>query len=363
MVAAALAGRTAIVTPAESGCVVVFDKESDEQNQEIIAELASRLSGTLQCPLLAVLNHDDDILWYQLYLNGGLVDEYNSAPGYFETEDEEAAGAGPEGGDAGKLCRAFGSNATAEVERILRKPSAEDDGYVFAVERHGDLAAALGIPAFGVGAGFETIAGGELPEAVDGRDLMDAKELAAGPSLEDIWCRPVPGYYKTSFRAHPGLTKSIPSCWMPGLWADLECAERELSEQFRMATAEARKKFQQLGFAEVGFKKLKRVLNPHSRDRGGINYLDGSRRHFGQIIYNRTFIPSLQAERETLVVSFTAVFADGAFSCTNNPETFEPVPNHSVVRFKSGDVAFIYGQFVERLNQRSDAPREFADLA
>ncbi len=198
-----LAGRSAIVTPAENGCVVVFDKESDDQNQEVMAELASRLSGTLQCPLLAVLNHDDDILWYQLYLNGGLVDEYDSAPGYFETEDEEAAGAGPEGGDAGKLCRVFGSNATAEAERILRKPSAEDGGYVFAVERHGDLAAALGIPSFGVGAGFGTIAGGELPEELDGHDLMNAKELATGPQLEDIWRLRCPVITRSAFAPIP----------------------------------------------------------------------------------------------------------------------------------------------------------------
>ena len=55
-VATALAGRSAIVTPEQEGCVVVFDEESDEQNQEIIVELASRLSGQFRCPLLAVLN-------------------------------------------------------------------------------------------------------------------------------------------------------------------------------------------------------------------------------------------------------------------------------------------------------------------
>lgn len=81
-VAAAMAGRSALVTSAHDGCVVVFDEESDEQNSEIIAELASRLSGQFRCPLLAIMNHDDSILWYQLYLCGELVDEYNSAPGY-----------------------------------------------------------------------------------------------------------------------------------------------------------------------------------------------------------------------------------------------------------------------------------------
>ncbi len=34
-VAAALAGRSAIVTPAEDGCVVVFDEQSDEQDRAV----------------------------------------------------------------------------------------------------------------------------------------------------------------------------------------------------------------------------------------------------------------------------------------------------------------------------------------
>ena len=85
--------------------------------------------------------------------------------------------AGPEGGDAKKLCAAFGSDAVKEVEGILRKPFAEDNGYVFAMERHGDLAAALGIPSFGVGSGFELISSGELPEDLNGNELVKSKDL------------------------------------------------------------------------------------------------------------------------------------------------------------------------------------------
>ena len=66
-VAAALAGRSAIVTHEQDGCVVVFDEASEDQGQEVITGLASRLSRELSCPVLAVLNHDDDIFWYQLY--------------------------------------------------------------------------------------------------------------------------------------------------------------------------------------------------------------------------------------------------------------------------------------------------------
>ena len=55
-VAAALAGRSAIVAPEQDGSVIVFDEDSDEQNQEVIAELAGRMSRRFAYPLLAVMN-------------------------------------------------------------------------------------------------------------------------------------------------------------------------------------------------------------------------------------------------------------------------------------------------------------------
>jgi hypothetical protein len=168
-VAAALAGRTAIVTPAQDGCVVVFDEQSDEQDSAVITELASRLSRELRCPVLAVLNHDDDILWYQLYLSGELADEYDSSPGYFDASAEPSA---PAGGDAQKLCSAFDASDVAAVESILRKSSYDEGGYAFAFERHADLARALGIPSFGVGAGFRYVSDGELPEGLDEDSLL-----------------------------------------------------------------------------------------------------------------------------------------------------------------------------------------------
>jgi len=108
-IAAELAGRAAIVSPEKNGCVVVFDEESDDQNDEIIAEIASRLSGKLRCALLSVLNHDDDILQYKLYSDGEMVDDYDSNPSYFENaeegdpDDPEAASGEPRGGNPGLL--------------------------------------------------------------------------------------------------------------------------------------------------------------------------------------------------------------------------------------------------------------------
>jgi len=168
-VAKVLEGRSAIVTPSQNGCVIVFDEQSDGQNQNIIAELATRLSREFGCPVLAVLNHDDDILWYQLYVSGELVDEYDSSPGYF---DPSAEPSGPAGGDAQKLCRAFGARNVAEVENILRKSSFDEDGYTFAAERHTDLTRVLGIPSFGVGSGYRCFADGELPDGLDEDDIV-----------------------------------------------------------------------------------------------------------------------------------------------------------------------------------------------
>lgn len=168
-VAHALAGRSAIVTPAQNGCVVVFDEQSEDQDFGVIAELAARLSRELRCPLLAVLNHDDDVFRFQLYQSGELADEYDSSPGYFDPSAEPSA---PAGGDAQKLCSAFGAGSVAEVESILRRSSVDEDGYTFELDRHTDLARALGTPSFGVGAGFHSVSDGEMPEGLDADDVL-----------------------------------------------------------------------------------------------------------------------------------------------------------------------------------------------
>jgi hypothetical protein len=105
------------------------------------------------------------------------------------------------------------------------------------------------------------------------------------------------------------------------------------------------------------------VLNPNSRDRGGINYLDRTRRHFGQLIYSKTFIPARTAELVNVVIAFTAVLSNEVFSCTNNPNpTFNHIPTNKVIRMKSNDVAAIYRAFVDELKKRTYQPRSFNDL-
>jgi len=367
-VAAILAGRSALVTPEQDGFVVVFDEESDEQNVDVIAGVAAHLSGELHCAVLAVMNHDDDIFWYQLYVNGGLEDEYDSCPNYFSATDEEIAP--PSGGDAQTLCGAFGATNFKRVERILRKSKAAGRGYTFEVERHADLVAALGLPSFSAGAGFRHLAAGEPLEGLTDEDLVRTADLAlpkpnsqprvaAGDKI-------VPGYYKVRFAAtNPVLPfrKPFPAGWMPHPWAELECAEGDLSAEFRRATDAARGKFKQLGFMEIGFKRVSRTLSPDQRDNGGINYLDQDRCHFGQLIYSRFSSPSSNVERENLTIAFTVIFESRVVSISNDVNAhFGESANHRVIRIKSDDVVFIYGRFLDELGRYGEKPRRFAEL-
>jgi hypothetical protein len=153
-----LKSRSALVSRSENGCVTVLDEACESQDGEVLAELAHDLSERFQCPVLAVLNHDDDILYFELYEDGQKTDEYNSAPGYFNEDAEDDR---PVGGDAKRLSELFGAADPGQVEAILRSGE-----YVFALERHRDLAEALSLPPCSIGIGYTYASAGELPPGV-----------------------------------------------------------------------------------------------------------------------------------------------------------------------------------------------------
>ena len=161
--AEAFKGRNAILTPEKNNCIVAADETSDDQDQETISELAQTISQKFKCPVIAVLNHDDDILWYQLYDAGELVDEYDSCPSYFSDSEED----GPKGGNAKRLCAAFHADNPTAVEKILRS-----EAYVFAVERHQALVEALAISDHAVAFSYNYATQGELPADLNEKDLL-----------------------------------------------------------------------------------------------------------------------------------------------------------------------------------------------
>lgn len=161
--------RVAFVSPTVNGVTTVFDAECEQQDPNVLGALAAELSRELGCPALAILNHDDDILLYKLYEGGVLIDQYDSSPGYFDANAEPSE---PKGGDATKLCNVMGvTENIKEIEGILRKSSYDENGFVFAVDRHEALARALGLPDFSVGFGYNYLRAGELPEGVSARQL------------------------------------------------------------------------------------------------------------------------------------------------------------------------------------------------
>ena len=172
-IAKALHGRAAIVSPKTDSCTVVYDSICDNQDADGMSELASQLSREFNCPAWAVIIHDDSVFWYRLFLGGQLADEYNSCPGYFDPEATEITG--PSGGDANKLCTAFGAAQQQEVENILRKPgAAQRGGYVFETERHADLVRVLSLPEFAVGVAYASFERGEYPEGLSVEQMMKA---------------------------------------------------------------------------------------------------------------------------------------------------------------------------------------------
>ena len=131
--------RRAYVSPTVEGVTIFYDEEADLKTDTAIG-LGKSISNSLECPMLVLSNHDDDILFYYLIEQGEVVCEYDSFPGYF-TDGERT----PSGADAELLCRLFGrddENTIDEVDAVLT----EEEDYVFALDRHKELCEWLGIP-------------------------------------------------------------------------------------------------------------------------------------------------------------------------------------------------------------------------
>ena len=151
----------AFVSATVKGATVVFHEDFAAQEG-----LAAGLSADFRCPALLAMVFGGTVLLYHLYRDGAQVDAYVSSPHEGLELDEPA----PEG-DAETLCRAFDAERRrASVERVLRRPTKPNTDYALAVNRHGELLRALGLPLFAAGAGFALIESGELP-AGPGFDL------------------------------------------------------------------------------------------------------------------------------------------------------------------------------------------------
>jgi hypothetical protein len=173
------ARRQAYVSPATNGCVIVFDRISDE-DEGALCELASNLSEEFRCPALAALVHDGDLFLYWLYEAGRLVDEYNSAPAYFQTDAEPTP---PKGGNPEALCEAFqAQNALCDLQAIFERATRTaldndwSEEHLIGDEIHDVIAQVLGLPLFVVDTGFYSILNGSLPQDLSKESLVYCAE-------------------------------------------------------------------------------------------------------------------------------------------------------------------------------------------
>ncbi len=157
--------RSAYVSPTVNGFTMVYDRESERQDFDVIEGVGRRLSLDLECPVLGVVLHDDDVLFYWLFRYGDVRHGYNSSPAYFDPDSEPLP---PEGGDSNELCEAFGVPSAADrVEAILREDLLEEGATLPGeLERHRALAEALGMPDHAIGVGYDAIRHGYLPKGL-----------------------------------------------------------------------------------------------------------------------------------------------------------------------------------------------------
>src|SRR5688572_9942700 len=73
----------AYVSPTVRGVTTVFEFASESQQLDVIKELAADLSDAFDCPAMAVVNHDDSVLYLWLFESGRQTVAYNSCPSYF----------------------------------------------------------------------------------------------------------------------------------------------------------------------------------------------------------------------------------------------------------------------------------------
>ncbi len=127
--------KAAFVSPVVEGCLCVFEAESDGDG-EALWRLAGSMSRDLECVALAVMNHDDDLLLYQLFDSGELIDSYDSCPSFSST----SSSSNPRGGEASIVCNAFGVPRLESKLRVVLEKK-----YVTATNQHLEIVHLLGL--------------------------------------------------------------------------------------------------------------------------------------------------------------------------------------------------------------------------
>jgi hypothetical protein len=119
-------GEIGVVTPQENG-VAIFSSGNCLMKDRI-EQYARLMSQQFDCPVLAMHNYDDSVLWYQLIADGEILDEYDSCPSYLDFSGREKLPNASQGGNAPLLCKTWGVNSdwVPLLDGILRESKGAD---------------------------------------------------------------------------------------------------------------------------------------------------------------------------------------------------------------------------------------------
>lgn len=146
-------GWTAWVSPrAPDGSTVVFERACEEQDLDVLDELASRLAHEFGVPALGALVHDDDVLLLRLHVPDGIRTRLAFA--YDSTELWHR--------DVAVVARAFGAEqAIVPLWWTLHRPHLT---VILEFLRHRRVLELLGLPWWAAATGYTYIEKGDVPE-------------------------------------------------------------------------------------------------------------------------------------------------------------------------------------------------------
>ncbi len=142
-----------MIGPSENGWTVLSSMLLDSQDMNVIKDYSTRLSSLMATNVVTVVNHDDDVLWLFGLKDGDLIATFHSDPGYFSGEDLP-----PQIDGWALFAETFGEGKGTKVDLALVSEQ------VFAIDRHGLITKALGLPEYSVGFGFGYAQRGELDD-------------------------------------------------------------------------------------------------------------------------------------------------------------------------------------------------------
>lgn len=150
-------GLRGFVGPTVEGWTVVVTEYTETQDPKAIAAMLTGASkGTAA---ISFLNHDSDMLHVWLYFDGSLAGEFNSAPWIF-MEDPNEEDIQPTMSGVG----AFASLADGVAADDVMSSLNIDGDYVDPLQYHEALVVLLGLPKYGVGAGYTYVSRGEFSQ-------------------------------------------------------------------------------------------------------------------------------------------------------------------------------------------------------